>query len=466
MEEYDIVVLGGGSGGEWIWQEVPDRRIAVVEAARVGGECPFVACVPSKALLRAAHVRNLVARAHTLGAAAGRLELGDPAAAWPGAVARRDEVSEGRDDSENAGQLRASGAVLLRGRGRVTGPGRLAVTTDSGEETEIAWRNLVIATGSRPVVPPIDGLDLVPTWTSDQALSTGERPGRLAVLGGGPVGCELAQAYAGFGVAVTLIESADRLISREEPALSKLIGEALGEDGVEVRTGTRLDRCRPTPDGAVLELADGSSIGVDRVLVATGRRPNLDDIGLDSLGIEAGESGLEVDARCRVPGAPGVWAAGDVTGVAPFTHTANYQSRVVAANLRGEDYEADYRAIPRAVYTDPTLAAVGMTEAAAREQGVDVMVETMDVAGTARAATDGVQRGRLVLVADRSAGVLVGASAVGPGAEEFIGEAVLAVRARIPLAVLADVVHPFPSLAESYEPPLRRLAAAFRRGPR
>ena len=462
MEQFDIVVLGGGSGGEWIWQEVPGRRIAVVEADRVGGECPFVACVPSKALLRAAHVRRLASRARILGAAAAAPDLGDPAAAYPLAVERRDRVSEGRDDSENADQLRSTGAVLFRGRGRIAGPGRLTVTTGAGERTVIGWTDLVIATGSRPVVPPVDGLDRVPTWTSDQALSSAERPGRLAVLGGGPVGCELAQAYAGFGVEVTIIESADRLISREEPELSQLIREALERDGVAVRTGARLERCRPGERRAVLALSDGTTLEADRVLVATGRRPNLDDIGLDSLGISPGESGLTVDARGRVEGAPGVWAAGDVTGVAPFTHTANYQSRVVAANLRGEDVVADYRAIPRAVYTDPALAAVGLTGAAAREQGLDVLVEAMDLAGTARASTDGVDSGRLVLVADRREGVLVGASAVGPGADEFIGEAILAVRARIPVGVLADVVHPFPSLAEAYEPPVRRLAAALK----
>lgn len=465
MEQFDIVVLGGGSGGEWIWQEVPGRRIAVVEAGRVGGECPFVACMPSKAVLRAAHVRRLAGGARILGAAATAPDLGDPAAAYRLAVERRDRVSQERDDSENAEQLRATGAVLFRGRGRVAGPGHLTVTAETGEETEIAWTDLVIATGSRPVIPPVGGLDQVPTWTSDQALSSAERPGRLAVVGGGPVGCELAQAYAAFGVEVAIIESADHLISKEEPGLSQLIREALEGDGIAVRTGAHLERCHPGSGGAVLDLSDGTTVEADRVLVATGRRANLDDIGLDSLGIVPGESGLTVDARGRVEGMSGVWAAGDVTGVAPFTHIASYQSRVVAANLRGEDTVADYRAIPRAVYTDPTLAAVGLTEAAAREQGLDVLVETMDLAQTARASTDGVDSGRLVLVADRREGVLVGASAVGPGADGLIGEAIVAVRARIPVDVLADVVHPFPSLGEAYELPLRRLAAAARQGP-
>ncbi|HET9075768.1 MAG TPA: NAD(P)/FAD-dependent oxidoreductase [Acidimicrobiales bacterium] len=461
MDEYDIVVLGGGSGGEWIWQEVPDRRIAVVEANRLGGECPFVACVPSKALLRAAHVRRLLARSAGLGATAAQPGLGDPGQAWARAAARRDDVSDHRDDSANVQQLERSGARLFRGRGRIAGPGRLIVDRPGGGQTEIAWRDLVIATGSAPVRPPIDGLDRVPTWTSDEALSSDERPARLAVLGGGAVGCELAQAYAGFGVQVTLVEGSDRLIPREEPAVGALLAQALAAEGIDVRTGTRLESCRPGPGGAILSLSDGSAVEVDRLLVAVGRRPNLEDIGLETIGLEPGGSGLAVDARGRVLGASHVWAAGDVTGIAPYTHTANYQSRTVAANLRGEPAEADYRAVPRAVYTDPAVAAVGITESEARDQGLDVVVETMDLADTARAATDGVEAGKLILVADRRAGVLVGVSAAGPGADELIGEAILAVRARIPVKVLADVVHPFPSLIEAYEPPLRRLSAAM-----
>ena len=462
METYDIVVLGGGSGGEWIWQEVPDRSIAVVEAGRVGGECPFVACVPSKAMLRAAHVRRLGERAGHLGAAGGPPDLGDVGAAFSAATGRRDEVSEGRDDTANVEELERSGATLYRGRGRITGPGRMVVDGADGEIT-IGWRELVVATGSRPVRPPIDGLDRVPTWTSDEALSSPERPGRLAVLGGGPVGCELAQIYAGFGVAVTLIESSDRLVDKEEPFVSDILASALAADGVDVRTGSRLESCRPTAGGAELCLSDGAPVVVDRVLVATGRQPNVEDIGLDTIGVVPGTGGIEVDASCRVVGAEHVWAAGDVTGVAPYTHTANYQSRIVAAGLRGEKRVADYRAIPRAVYTSPTVAAVGLTEADARDQGRAVVAEEMALDQTARAATDGTGRGRLLLLADRDRHVLIGASAVGPGADEWIGEATLAIRAEVPVSVLADVVHPFPTHAEAYEPPLRRLAAALSR---
>lgn len=464
MEAFDIVILGGGSGGEWIWQEVPDRRIAVVESGRVGGECPFVACIPSKAMLRAAHVRHLAQAAHRLGATVSPVRLSDPAAAWEAAIGRRDEVSEGRDDRANAQELEKGGAVLFRGRGEITGPGRLRVSHSDGSATDLTWTDLVVATGSVPVRPPIDGLDSVPTWTSDEALSSGERPDRLAVLGGGPVGCELAQIYASFGVSVTLVESAERLLAREEPRVSAILADALRADGVDVRLGSQVRSCRPGPAGrARLDLAGGVSLDVDRVLVATGRRPNVDGIGLAAIGIDAAGSALQTDSRCRVVGADHVWAAGDVTGVAPFTHTANYQSRVVAANLRGEARSADYRALPRAVYTNPAVASVGLTEAAALERGMDVMVETMELEATARASTDCTGPGCVILVANRISGTLVGASVAGPGADEVIGEAVLAVRAEIPVSVLADVVHPFPTHAEALEPPLRRLAVRLGR---
>ncbi|HET9689641.1 MAG TPA: NAD(P)/FAD-dependent oxidoreductase [Acidimicrobiales bacterium] len=465
MIDADVVVLGGGSGAEWVWQGVRGRRVDVIEASRVGGECPFVACVPSKALLRSAHVRSLAFAAHTVGATAAPVDLDDPADAWRVAVARRDELSDGRDDAANADGLRAAGATLHRGRGRITAPGVVTVTADDGSEQQLRYRDLVVATGSRPVIPPIDGLDTVDYWTSDTALSSPELPGRLAVLGGGPIGCELAQVYAAFGVEVHLVESADRLVDREEPRASALLADALTAGDVRLHLGAKADAVAgpapgaPTGAPVTVRLDDGTVLEVDRLLVVTGRRPNSDGIGLDVLGIDPSE--LRVDDHCRVVGAPGVWAAGDVTGVAPYTHTANYQSRVIADNLSGGDRRADTRAIPRAVYTAPALAAVGLTEAAARAAGIDVLVEAMGLDQTARGSTDGVDAGLIVLVADRASGQLVGATVVGPGADELIGEAVLAVRAAVPIRVLADVVHPFPTHAEAYEPPLRALAAAL-----
>ena len=453
-----MVVLGAGSAGEWIWSQLPGRSVAVVEAGRVGGECPFVACIPSKALLRAAQVRRLVADAHRLGGMAAPVALDDPAAAFAAAVTRRDRISDGRDDSGKAEELARSGAVLFRGRGRIDGPGRVVVATFAGEVEELGYTDLVIGTGSSSVRPPVPGLDRVPTWSSDEALSSSDLPVSLAVLGGGAVGCELAQVYAAFGSKVTLVEMADRLLPKEEPAISAVLVEALVRNGIEVRTGTRLVGAEAGGLGARLALEGGARVEVERVLVATGRLPNVDGIGLESLGLVPKAAGVLTDAHGRVEGVEHVWAAGDVTGVAPFTHTANYQARIVVANLRGYPMAGDYRALPRAVYTDPPVAAVGLTAESARASGIEVAVASTSLAETGRAGTDGTDLGALLLVADTVNRVLVGASAIGPGADELIGEATLAIRARVPLAVFADVVHSFPTYAEAYEPPLRELA--------
>jgi len=458
MRHFDVVVLGTGSAGEWIWSQLPGRSLAVVEVGRIGGECPFVSCMPSKALLRSALVRRLSARAHLLGAVAERLALDDPAKAFAAAVARRDRISNGRDDSQNAADVVRSGATLYRGRGRIVSPGRVRVVLTEGDSAELGYDELVIATGSRPNVPLVPGLDQAPTWTSDEALSSAELPTTMVVLGGGPVGCELAQVYATFGTEVTLVQSESHLLAPEERFLGQILSGVLARQGVDVRLDTVAQLARQSRSGTIIELSDGSAVETERVLLASGRTPWLEDIGLESLGLSPNDDGLAVDGACRVLGAEHVWAAGDVTGIAPFTHTANYQARVLVTNLRGEAASADYKAIPRTVYTDPPVAAVGMTRAAAEVVGMDVVTAGMDLAETARATADGTEIGRLQLVADRTRGVLVGAAGIGPDIDEWIGEATLAIRAEVPLELLAGVVHSFPTYSEAYEPPLRVLA--------
>ena len=457
METFDVVVLGAGSAGESIANALAQagRSVALVESLRVGGECPYVACMPSKSMLRSAGVRAQSKALRELGGAATAPTLDDEDLAFRAAVQRRDEVAEGRDDSSAAKGVEDSGVVLVRGRGRICRPGVVDV-----EGRELGWTDLVMGTGSAPVLPPVEGLDRVPTWTSDEALSAQDRPVSLLVMGGGAVGCELAQVHVRFGVRVTLVESGPQLVGKEERSIAEALGVVLRAEGIDIRLGVEVQRAELTGDGlARVHLSDGTKVEAARVLVAVGRQPTTEGLGLDVLGIEVGDKGeLQIDDHCRVEGQQHVWAAGDVTGTAPYTHTANYQARIVTENLLGGDRTADYRAIPRAVYTDPAVASVGMDAETAQEQGIDVVTAVMDLADVARTATEGNDGGRLVLTADRARGVLIGAAAIGPHADEWLSEATLAIRAEVPLSVLTDVVHAFPTFGEAYEPPLRELA--------
>jgi len=459
---FDVVVVGAGSAGEWVAGGIADAggSAALVERLRVGGECPYVACIPSKAILASAHARDQARRLAELGGAAAAVPLGDSEAAFGAAVRRRDGLARHGDDGHAAASIARRGVTLVRGAGRITGPGRVEVAGG-----ELAYRDLVVATGSSPVIPAVDGLGRVPAWTSDQALTAPDYPASVIILGGGAVGCELAQAYAGFGVAVTLVEPGGQLAGDEDADVAADLAALLRGSGISIRLGAAAVTAGPGPaGGARVVLDDGSAVAADRVILAAGRAPATAGIGLETLGVTPQESGaLSVDEHCRVTGQAHIWAAGDVTGIAPYTHGANYQARVVTDNLLGGSATTDYRAIPRVIYTEPPLAAVGLTAAQARSAGLDTVTATADVSEQARAATDGSVAGRLVLVADRARGVLVGAAALGPGADGWIMEAAVAIRGEVPLTVLADVVHPFPTYAQAYEVPLRELAAALAR---
>ena len=434
--EYDVVVLGAGSGGQPVAEGLAGvgLAVAVVEEHRVGGECPYVACIPSKALL--------------LAAGAG--------VDWAEAVRRRDHAAEHRDDSGTAEGVSAAGAVLVRGRGRVTGLGELVVG-----DRQLRWsRALVVATGSSPVRPPVTGLDDVgdALWTSDQALTTREQPRRLLVLGGGAVGCELGQAFARLGTTVTLVEVAPRLLASEQPFVGEMVAAALRRDGVDVRTGATATSARREGDGVLLELEDGSTVSGDRLLLAGGRAPRGAGLGLEALQVEPAEGAVRVDARCRAldrsgRSRPDVFAVGDVTGVAPFTHTASYQAEIVVAELTGRGRDADYRAVPRVVYTDPSVFAVGTTADAAGGAGADLAVGGVDLEDTARAFIERPDpAGRLEVLARRRDRVVVGAAAVAPAAESWGGELGLAVRAGLTADLLADHVHPHPGWSEAVHP--------------
>src|SRR5215472_11618386 len=431
MSAFDVVVLGGGTAGVHVATEVArgGKSVALVEAGLIGGESPYLACLPSNSLLLAA-------------------SRGE---AWEDAVARRDEVTGGLDDSGPARRLAEAGVTVIRGTGRITGPGSVSVgAVSAGTGTSLTYSDLVIATGCEPVAPPIEGLSDVPAWTTAEGLCSPDLPRRLIVLGGGPAGCELAQIYAAFGSQVTLIETEPGLLPGEPAFAGEILAAALRRAGAEIFLGSPATKAERTPDGLTLALEDGTRIDADRLLLATGRRPRLTGLGLDTLGITVlpGQA-LATDASCQV--APGVWAAGDVTGIT-HTHASRYQAGVAAANICGQPREADYSAIPRCVFTTPSVYAVGEL---ARPEFL-----------TARVSLSEVARGRLgpddlgCLELYAADGVLAGAVAVGPDAATWMAEVTLAIRAKIPVTVLADVVHAFPTYGEALQAAFRELAGA------
>jgi pyruvate/2-oxoglutarate dehydrogenase complex dihydrolipoamide dehydrogenase (E3) component len=572
MGAFDVVVLGGGTAGVHVATEVAGggKAVALVEAGLIGGESAYLACLPSNSLLLSA------ARALT----------------WEDAVARRDEVTGGLDDSAPAARLNRAGVTVIRGTGRITSPGTVEVTlapgaspAPAGTTVSLTYSDLVIATGCEPVAPPIEGLSDIPAWTTAESLCSPDLPRRLIVLGGGPAGCELTQIYASFGSQVTLVEAEPALLPGEPAFAGEILAAALRRAGAEIYLGSRATKAERTPDGLTLALADGTRIDADRLLLATGRRPRLGGLGLDALGLAVTPGmALPTTTRCEVADVNGdkgrVWAAGDVTGTT-HTHASHYQAGVVAANILGQRREADYSAIPRCVFTTPSVFAVGVVPGspAARDEaagnghvpsgdghgpagdghgpagdghasagdghgpeagngatvsnGTDLQTPQVQPAAaggesfgsrrmlriaripaeagtwparpegargtevtdtgltdtgladteladtgpadtgpadtglvTVRASLGDTTRARLgqddlgclELYADARSGVLAGAVAVGPDAASWMGEITLAIRAKISVEVLADVVHAFPTYGEALETALRELA--------
>jgi len=456
MDTYDVVVLGGGSAGEIVATTVArgGKSVAVVEERLLGGECPYFACMPSKAMLHSAEVRHWIGRAHTVGAVSRPLSLDEGRLAYGAAAVRRHAIAARLDDSDRGRELRALGVALHRGRGRVVRAGVLEI-----DGRAIGWVDLVVSVGTVAAIPEIEGLERASMWTSEDFYTAPELPESALVLGGGPVGCEIAQVLARFGARVTIVQRAPRLIPAEEPAVAEILADVFRREGIDVRLSRKAVRAERRADTARLVLDDGTPLTAQKLIVAIGQAPRLNGLGLEALRIRPGRDGfLQVDDRCRVRGQEHVWAAGDITGIAGYTHTANYHGRIVAANLLGRETRANHRAIPRGVYTEPAVACVGLSSSQARELGYDAVSASMEVGHTARASATGLTSGRLILVGDRKRRTLLGAAAIGAHAEEWIGEAVLAIRAEIAIDVLTDVVHAFPTFSEAYEPPLRELA--------
>jgi pyruvate/2-oxoglutarate dehydrogenase complex dihydrolipoamide dehydrogenase (E3) component len=455
--EFDVVCLGGGVAGEAIAVGLQDSglTLAVVERELVGGECPYWGCVPSKTLLRSAETLEEAERARVL--AASRV---DWSVDFPKVSKRVLWMARNLDDTRPAAAMEATGARLFRGEGKLTD----RHTVEVGGEQLIARRAIVIANGSTAAIPLIPGLDKVEFWTNRQAAIPQELPASLAILGGGAIGVELGQAFARLGSRVTIIEAGPTFLGLEEPEVGAALRPHLEAEGIMVMLG---DPCvaveqplmGPSAERStvVMHLKSGGTVRADRLLVATGRRPNME--AWHGAGLAQTERGwLKVDPS-TLEERPGIFGAGDVTGLGGFTHLAYYHGQIVARRLRGGDARADHTAVPRVTYTDPEIASVGLSEAAAHAKGIDVVVASADPAQAVRGYIHDFHGGALKLVGDRARGVLVGATLVTPRAGEILGELILAIKLGTPLKTLADVIHPYPAFNRVLGASLGELAA-------
>jgi len=457
--EVDVVVIGMGPGGEDAAERLADAGLAVagVEAALVGGECPYWGCVPSKMMIRAA---NLLAEARRIPGMAGSATV---APDWAPVARRiRDEATDNWDDTVAADRFTGKGGQLFRGRGVITAPGE--VTVGGGEagggEVLRARRGIIIGTGTVPAIPPIPGLAGTPYWTNHPAIETEQVPESLIVLGGGAIGAELTQVFSRFGSAVTIVEALGQLLPLEEPESGALLAKVLRREGVGVRTGVAAASVAHDGSAFTVTLADGGTLTAERLLVATGRRADLAAVGAGAVGIDQSARAVPVDDRMRA--APGVWALGDIVGKGAFTHMSMYHADIIVADILGHEHHgAEYHAVPRVTFTDPEVGGVGLTEARARHQQLDVRVGMAQVPSSSRgwihkAGNDGF----IKLVEDAGRGVLVGATSAGPVGGEVLSMLTLAVHAAVPVQRLREMIYAYPTFHRAVQDALKDLGSS------
>ncbi|MET8229461.1 NAD(P)/FAD-dependent oxidoreductase [Micromonospora sp. NPDC005298] len=486
-ELVDVVVVGLGVGGEEVAGRLAEAGLSVVGVERdlVGGECPYWGCIPSKMMIRAA---NALAEARRVDGLAGTAQVQPD---WAPVARRiREEATDTWDDTVAVRRFTDRGGRFVRGSGRIDGPGRVRV----GDQVFQARHGIVLGTGTRPSVPPIDGLADTPYWTNHQAIEVERLPASLLVLGGGAIGLELAQVFARFGVRVTVVEALDRVLAVEEPEASEVAAAALRADGVEIHTGVRAERVEHDGSRFTLRGDGGAEFTADQLLVVTGRRAHLEELGLDTVGLDAEQRFLSVDDRLQVT--DGIWAVGDVTGEGAFTHIAMYQAAIVIADVlararlaaagpdasgtasvvggamgassslaasgssgsAGSVPRADYRALPRVTFTDPEVGAVGLTERQARDRGINVQIGYTKLGSSTRGWIHQVgDEGFIKLIADADQGVLIGATSVGPSGGEVLSALVVAVHAAVPISQLRHMIYAYPTFHRAIEDALRNL---------
>ncbi|HEY2957051.1 MAG TPA: NAD(P)/FAD-dependent oxidoreductase [Actinomycetota bacterium] len=449
--DHDLIVIGLGVAGEQVADDAAEAGMDVlgIERRLVGGECPYWGCIPSKMMVRAG---NSLAEAARVLRLAGSARVSP---SWQPVVERVRDATDDWDDRVAVDRLLDKGGTFLRGQARLVG--RAEVEVDG--ERHRARRGVVIATGGEPAAPPVEGLAEAGYWTNREAIEARELPASLVVLGAGPIGLELSQTFQRFGTQVTIVEVADRALPTEEPENSEAMGEVLREEGIVVHTGVGASAVRRADGKFTVELADGSQVDGEQLLVATGRRLEVGSLGVEAAGLDPTARSIAVDEHLRA--GEGVWAVGDVTGHGVFTHLAVYQARIAVADVLGRAHApADYRALPRVTFTDPEVASVGMTEAQAREAGIPVRTGVAATASSTRGWIHGpgAEHGVAKLVADADRGVLVGASVMSPAAGEVVGLLVLAIKERVPIAALRELIYPYPTFVRGLEDALRALS--------